>query len=271
MRPGPENIQRIRKTALFLLLPIAFYLFTGCSADPARKEYEKAEELLSKGEYSDALERYYRISSSFQGSPYGAKSQYRIAFIYNNHFNDKKRAVAAYYAVYYIYPKSPEAVLAGKDLAKIYSDAGDHVRALEQYQRLMKQRPEESAEFKRKIALEYLYMGDFRQSRIEFNELLKSAAGKDSVAEVRFQIANTYYLEGDTEKAIYGYDEVISGFPETPAAKEAAFNKAKAFEETGHSVEALGILRSIRPDYPNKGAIDLKIEAIEKRLKEVTE
>ena len=223
---------------------------------------------MSQGNYIDALKRYYYITDNFPASEYAPKSQYKIGLIFNNYFHDRKRAVDAFRAVFFVYPDSPEAALAKKDLARIYSDYGNHQKALAEYQWLLKQGTSlDAPEYKFLIAMEYAKMNDFRQARIELDGLIKTTGNMDMIAEAKIETANTYYLEGDVKTAMEGYDEIIEKFPDNKAAVDARFNKARALEETGRLAEALEMLKKLMPDYPYKAVIILKIQSIEQRLK----
>ncbi|MBI5887790.1 MAG: tetratricopeptide repeat protein [Deltaproteobacteria bacterium] len=258
-----------KRPVLFITFLICLCLFAGCAKDPAAKDYDRAEELLSQGEYVEALKRYYTITNDFPGSEYAPKSQYKIGIIFNNYFHDRKRAISAFRAVFFVYPNSPEALLAKKELAGIYSNFGDHRKALAEYQWLLKQSTSlDAPEYKFLIAMEYVKMNDFRQARIELDDIIKTTGSMDMIAEAKIEAANTYYLEGDVKTAMEGYDEIIEKFPDHKAAIDAKFNKARALEETGRLAEAQGVLKKLLPDYPYKPVIILKLQSIEQRLKE---
>ncbi|MBI5344071.1 MAG: tetratricopeptide repeat protein [Deltaproteobacteria bacterium] len=253
--------------ACILLLIAASFLFA-CSSDPARERFDKAEGLLSDGRHAEALAEYTYVVNNFQGSPDAPRSQYRIAFIYENFLTDKKRARDAYFTLSHVYPNSAEALLAGKSLAKMHSDDGEHEKAIAEYQKLIGQRPEERDRLKYLIAMEYMKTGDLKQARIELTELLKAASDKEAAAEAGFQIANTYYLEGDTKNALDAYDAAASKYPDSRMAIEARLSKAKALEDAGRLDEAIEILRSLQAKHPDKEVIGAKIEWIENRVKE---
>lgn len=260
---------RAFKLALSCLAVLAVVtLLHGCSSDPALKDFEKAEELLSSGDYAGALKKYSYIAGNFQASPSAPKSRYKIAFIYGTAVRDAGRAIEAYNTLLFLYPQSAEVVSARKDLAKLYSEIGEYSKSLAQEQWLYKKGYLSDAQFKYQLAMHYVRINDFQQARIEFEALVKSASDKEVLQDAFFQHANTYFLEGDSKKAIEAYDDVLARYPKHKAALEMKFNKAKALEESGRPAEALELLFGIRAEHPNKEAVESSIQSIRERLSE---
>ncbi len=169
-----------------------------------------------------------------------------------------------------VYPKAKEAYMARKDLAAIYSAAGDHTKAVEQYQWILDSRiePLKAEDYRYTIALEYFKMNDLAQAGTELKELLATAEKKDIIAKALLLQGDTFYITGKTNEAIQTFKKIISKLPEDPAAVKAAFNLAKALEDTDKEDEALAILNSLRDTYPNKDVLERTIKGIKTRKKE---
>ena len=231
--------------------------------------YDAAEKSLSEGGYREALEGYGRVIEEFPGSSFAAKSQYRIAGIYDRHLGGTDRALEAYSEVRYMYPDTPEARLASAAMAGIYSRGGDHRKAVEEYQLLLDGPAPERLAYRRLIAAEYVMMNDFRQARIEYEELAASEGlPAELVPEILYQIASTYYISGQAIEAARRFDEIIRKYPEADIVMEARLGKGNALAEAGRTGEALDILRSLEREYPNKEALKTRIEWLERTLKE---
>lgn len=255
--------------AAFAVLLALHLLLSGCSSYRAEPSFEAAEMSLSEGRYQEAIEGYNRVISDFPGSSAAAKSQYRIASIYNRHLKDREKAMEAYSALRYMYPASPEARLATADMAGIYSREGDHKKAVEEFQTLLDGTPAERLKYRRLIAAEYMKMNDLRQALIEYDEL---AASEDLPPElmprILFQIASTYYIGGQAEEAARRFDDIIRRYPEADVAIEARLGKGNALAEAGHLPEAIEVLKGLEGEYPNGQALRTRIEWLEKRLRE---
>lgn len=253
---------------LTILISVAFTALSGCGPDKAKEHFDAAEKFFGEGNYTGAVGEYSRVVSEYQGSPYAPKSQYRIAVLYDRHLSDRKRAMDAYSTLLFLFPESPEAWLSREDMAGIYSRAGEHLKAIEEYEKLAKANPDESGRIKYLIAIEYFKMNDFRQSRIELMGLLEGDPDPELVRKARHQIAYTYYVEGDTEKAIKAFDSIINDDPVSPMAAEALLGKAKALEEADRLAEALELLEGLIDVYPNKEVVETRINWVKKRIKE---
>lgn len=266
-----------------VLLPVLLLLITllaGCTTNEAKSTYEEGTELLSNGEYTGAMAKFDTVARNHQSSPYAPKSQYMLATIYSRNLGETEKAKEAYFALYYNYPKSPEALEARKDLAAIYSSTGEHDKAVVEYQWVLDKSPDERYYYRYLIGMEYLMMNELEQARVEFNDLLAlstepeadgstpMAIGADLKANVYYQVASTYYLEGDNAAAIEAYDDFIERFTGHALVVEAGLNKAKSLEASARLDEALSILKGIEDDYPNKEAITTYIRWIEKRIRQ---
>lgn len=254
--PGP-----LARFYIFLLAASLF--LQACSSDPAKGIFEKAEDQLAKGDYKAALENYGKIIGKHLGSPFAPKSQFRIGNISEKYLFDSKRALQDYTYLCYIFPDSAEAIDARLEMGRIYSVLGESPKAIEQYQAALEKRPAQRDSIQYLIAMEYFKMNDFRQARIEFEELLERTgqfSGKRP--EILFQIANTFYVEGDPAQAVESFDRLLEEFPLHRLSLEAKLNKARALGEMGKNAQALSILKELEAVYPNKEALKASVGSI---------
>lgn len=258
---------------------LAFCLLAGCGRDTARARFEAAEVLLGNGEFERAIEEYRYVVDTFGATAYGPGSLYKIAIIYNRHMQDRPSSVEAYYTLYNIYPESAEAVLAREDMALIYSEAGNHSKAVGEYQWVLERSPGKEDHYRYLIAMEYLKMNDFRQTRLELRDLLDSLEAQDPlpapstpghelIVKTHFQMANTYYLEGRNQAAFKAYGELAERFPDHTLSLEARLNKVHILVEDGRFETALESLDALAGEYPNTETISSMIKLTRKRLRE---
>lgn len=260
----PSKDLPIRRSAVAAALLVLLFLPACSSRDQARAVFEAAQERLADGDYAGALSKYSEVVSRHQSSAYGPKSQYMIAYVQNRRFNDRQKAIESYSTLIYIYPESPEAMRARVDLAELYSSANDHRKAIEEYGAILRSGPPDAGRYVYAMAMEYVKMNDLRQARVELKGLLVSS-GPGPVPQIKFDIADTYYIEGNLMEALSWYDAVISETPDGRLKTEARFGKARALEEAGRLNEALAVYRAIAGDYPNQEALRTRVEWIEKR------
>ncbi len=263
---------------VYPLLVLCLVLLMGCSRDNARVRFEAAEVALGNGEFERAIEEYRSIANTFGTTAYGPISLYKIASIYDRHLDDKPKAVEAYYTLYNIYPESAETVEAREAMAIIYSEAGNHAKAIDEYQWVLEKRPDREEHYRYLIAMEYLRINDFRQTRLELRDLLDSLNVPDPpqpggphyelMVKIYYQTANSYYLESRNTEAIKAYDELISKYPGHPLSLEARLNKAHILIEDEMFEPALEILDALAPEYPHTETIDSMIKLTRKRIRE---
>ncbi len=271
MTVNNENTARlsaIGRISLANILVALILLFAGCSTDPAEHVFEKAEKSLGTGSFEEALLQYSYVVNKHPESSYAPKSQYKIAYIHNKYLGERKKALAAYATLYYMYPGSAETADAREDLAQLYSDFKDHRKAIAHYQRLMAERPGDAQRFHFAVASEYMKMNDLAQARVEFTELLKVTGSPVLIPQIYFNMGGMSYVEGKTTEALDWYEKLLAKYPKDPFAIEAKFYKARVFNETGRREEALAVLREIEPQYRNKAAVTALREWIEAKLKD---
>ena len=264
-----QKINCLLSTAYCLLFVACCSLLTivtGCSDDPVRPLYEKAEENFSNMAYLKAIDNYNEIVNGYPESSYAPASQYKIGLINSLYLKDYRKAMNAYTTLILLYPKSKEIVLAKQDMAEIFIKRGDYRKAIGEYQWLVKNTiGTERDDFQYQIAMTYLKLTDIKQARIELQEVVKSSPNSQIAPQVYYQIANTYYLEGDYSGAINAYERLISLYPSDPYATEARLWKAICIEETGNLDEAMELYTELEKSYPNPDAIRVRMDAIEER------
>lgn len=264
-------LKKIKIFILLLLLALPLSVLTGCGgADKANMSYMEAEELLGRGKFLLALDKYETVAREFEATPFAPKSLYKKALIYNRFLKDKRKAINSYYEVLSVYPKTDEAYSARLDLAAIYSAAGDHTKAVEQYQWILDshREPQKAEDYRYIIALEYFKMSDFEQAGAELKELLATAGKEDVIAKALLLRGETFYITGNITEASATFEEIISRLPESPVAIEARFNLAKTLEDSDKEDEALAVLESLRDSYPNKDVLERSIKGVKTRMKE---
>ncbi len=271
MSRGRKTGARLLYPAFVALVLAVFSLLTGCTrGGGAAGTYMEAEELLGRGKFLLAIEKYDSVARDFEATPFAPRSLYKKAMIYNRFLKDRKRAIEAYYKLLSVYPESNEAYSSRRDLAAIYSAMGDHTKAVEQFQWILDsgREPSKEEDYRYTIALEYFRMNDFEQAGAELKELLSMATRKEIIAEALLLQGDTFYITGDLAGAMKTYEEINSRFSGESPATRARFNLAKALEETDREDEALVILEELKGTYPNKDALERTIKGIEARKRE---
>lgn len=252
-----------------VVLAASVIFLPGCTEKGEEEAFMKAEKSLSEGNYPEALSGYRRFVENYPESRLAPQGQYRIGQIYRRHTGDVKMAMDAYAMLFYLYPDAPQVYLAREDMAEVYSSIDEPRKSIAQYAYLIENGPGENRDrYRYRMALEYVKLNDFRQARIELEELLEDAPSTALAPDAHYNIALTYHLEGNLEEALEAYERVISSFPGHPLyKKEARLGKAAALEESGRINEAFLLLSELEREYPLSTAVRIKKESVHKRLK----
>jgi len=261
------NMRRGFTASLFFVL---IMLFAACSQDESRSVFEAGEKLRGEGRHEEAIDRYRFIVLHAGKSKYAPEALFRIGELSYFDLGDFDSAVDAFRRLLDRYSWSNRSAEAQKYLADIYMNKlEDYKQAIIEYQRAISyyNASIESESFQLEIAKAYFNLRDFEQQRVELALLLERYPDTELRAEVYFQTASSYFVQGMPDEALDEYRRIISEFPDTPIALEATFQTAVCLEEKERLKEAIGILEDIEGVYPNPGVIRMRIERIGKRLK----
>ena len=265
--------KRVFRIGIRVLSVLCAVFIFGCGPKGEEKIFFEAEQALIAGDYASAAEKFTNFVTDYPGSEFAAESQYRIGYIHSHHLRDANSAMDAYAILFRLYPKSPQVALAREDMAAIYSSAGEEKKAIGEYAWLMENGPSGKKDLYRyQIAMGYIAQNDFRQARIEFEEILKTISISSSPLkpQARLQIANTHYLEGNMTDAVKAYDGIMADYKGSSVYAEAKLAKASVLEETGMLKEALALLLELREEYPDKDVLGIKIDSTLERMRHGT-
>ena len=113
----------------------------------------------------------------------------------------------------------------------------------------------------------YQKLGDGRQARLEFTKLKEDFSKSPLVADADYHLVESIFMEGAMAQASQGYYRFVKKYPNHPLRVNAEFNLANCYEELGYFPEALQIYENLKGRYPNPEILQLKIEKIGARRK----
>ncbi len=98
--------------------------------------------------------------------------------------------------------------------------------------------------------------GDYEGSRKLFLEFLRLYPDAQYSDNARFWIGESYYFQGEYEKAILEYQKVIEEYPQGSRVPHALLKQALSFEKLGDKSSALLLLQRVTRDYPGTTAAE---------------
>jgi tol-pal system protein YbgF len=92
--------------------------------------------------------------------------------------------------------------------------------------------------------------GSFASARIAFEALLREHPQDPMAADAQFQLAETYHLEGNRDRAITEHEKVPQQWPSSPRAPQALFRAGVLAQEGGNNNRARDFFNRVVGRYP---------------------
>ncbi len=99
-------------------------------------------------------------------------------------------------------------------------------------------------------AMSYSALCKYEDKINTLNTLLKNYPGSDLAPSASFEIASTYLLNDDNEKALAAYQSFLANYPRSAYAKEALLKTGIIYYNTKRETEALATLDQVLKNYP---------------------
>lgn len=266
---SPRPRRRLRCLLLVLLLSAslaALYWANRHELDLYR--YRQAESLARQGDYSGAVEKLDRLSSSASSQQDLVPQALLLAGqILEFNLQQYQRALLFYLRLVRDYPQSEQAITAQRQAATIYKQhLRDYSSALTLLQRLVDVHVPDADHIHYQVADCYFLLENYEQARIEFESLLKTYPESTLLPEVQYRIGMAYLLDGQPSKARAAFAEELRRWPESPFAVEAGFALAGVYERQDQLRKALDELRKLKGRYPNAGILNHRINQVKERM-----
>jgi len=244
---------------------------SSCSNRAAHRRYDEAQKLFDAGDYLGAVHGFEMVTVDYPDSEVADHALYMTGQIYALYFHQYDRASNAYQRLVQSYPRSPDAPAAQLARAEIFHyKSEDFGRALQEYQRLLSLFPDfpHPDRIHYRMSRCFLELKNFLQYRAELEFILKNYPHSEWADDAALSLAESYYLQGQTEIALQKYRQFLRDYPQSQLAIQARFGVAKSLEESLRLEEAIQAYKELLPDYPNKSLIQDRLAAVEKRFQE---
>ena len=109
-------------------------------------------------------------------------------------------------------------------------------------------------------------LGDYDQSRAEYELLLERYPESQLKPRALAGIANAWYVTGHFGQAVKLYRQAQQESRDPALAAEAGFGVATSLEEAGDIAGALAQFESVREAYPNPGLVGQRIARARERI-----
>ena len=250
----------------FLLIVIS----TSCSRESAEILYKTGQDLWSKGETKKSLDSFLNIIEKYPTSDLHDEALFKAGELYYLSYSDFSNAIKSFRKVLLV--KSARVKLkfqAQSYIAEIYENSlNDYDQAIIEYQRLINNFENwiSPGEGQFKIATCYFKKSDYKQAIVEYEILIERFPVSPLVEEAIYQIGTSNFILGECSEAVKSYNRFEEKFPDSRFMPEIKFEIGSCYEEEGNLLESLTMFRELKGNYSNKKLLEMKINAIEKRL-----
>ena len=239
----------------FILAGVFCLGITGCLSS-TEIDMRRARDLLNQKKPIEAAALYERTAEREGNSPASALAANEAAKIYQYDLKKPEAAIKNYRLVI---ARSTDVNLRRESQVKmaglLFYDVQDFGKAIVEYSKLLDLSHSlvEEIEWRSRIAKAYYYQGNYFQSGIEVDRMLKLAEGVDREAVYQGYLlkANIYVGARDHELASKVLDAMMSQFPERSRRDSVPLMLAVAYEEQRNFAKAIEVLKKVR-DYDSK-------------------
>lgn len=113
-----------------------------------------------------------------------------------------------------------------------------------------------------KLALDTLKSGEVGKSRDMFNAFIEQFPSHKLIANARYWVGESYYLEKNYEQAIVEFQNVIKEFPGKEKTSAAMLKQALSFRELGDVKSAKFLLKELIDKFPKSEEVPTAKEAL---------
>ncbi len=240
--------------------------FLGCSFSTEELYFEKATNAEKEEKYDLALNYFLKTIEVKPESNLALQAAQRGAFVARSFTEDYGALLKFLRAILLRSNEIDTRIGAQAEIGDIYFEKlANYPKAIEEYSRLLtvKMSSPQKLDFRLKIAKAYYFMGQFKQSEFEINELEKIGIPETKKFEVELMKGNIYTGLKKFDSAIKVFQNLISNFPEKSKEEKVRMNMVVCFEEKKEFDSAISTLQKVALENPDeKDFIDLKIERL---------
>ena len=245
-------------------------LSAGCAERKQEKLLDAAEAKLTEEKYSEATELLRKVISLNPESKLGIKSMYKLGHTLETYGRDYAGAIFNY----------QEAIRLSRDPVSVYEiqkrvanlffeQAKDTDKAIAAYKKLMTFNPKslETDFFQFRTAEAFFRQNNFDQARLEYQLLIERFPKSQYIEKSRFEIGNTYYMEGRYDIAVESFKQVGRYHNQGEYTVEAEFLIAQCLEQTNKLRAALQAYEGVKGRYSNPRIVQFRMEQLKGRIK----
>jgi TolA-binding protein len=257
------------KIVIGLLLGL---LLAGCDAfdKTATNEYQEATKRWTAGDYHNAVRMYFAVARDHPYSPHADNALYWAGVTQFLYLGESENALATLQLVLKKYPHRDMAPSAQFYIAQIY-DLGysNYDRAIVEYRKAADYNTDREVREKSLYALadNLFRTGKIAEARETWLREIDEFPRGPQAELAYFRLGTTAFSTGKLDEAELYYRKALERNKDPDLMIKIKFALADCLEARDNLGEALKLYREIEPVYANRDAIQIKIRALETRIK----
>ena len=244
---------------------------SACSNNGGEQRVLKANNEWIKGRNHGAIEIFKSVLKKYPSGGPAQESLFRLGEIYHFSLNNSAQAISYFQEVMELDKKGSFSFDAQKYIAEIMEFTfKDYDQAIIEYQNLINQfdQPQMDSGHQYRIASIYFKQQNYEQALAEFEILLENYPKSNWAEKTQFKILEVLYTLDRCPDVQSHYDKFLANYSESAYRNEMTFVVASCLENEGMLQEAFELFQSLQGNYTYPPLLKMKVEAIEKRIKQ---
>lgn len=252
----------------FLISLLFLLLLISCDfSSRLQKEIISAQTLITKQNYSKAIEKYESIIKLNPPNPVKLKIYYQLGELYAVHMGQFKKAMKYFKELIEISDNPLWQIKAQERMAEInFTYIKDYFSAGASYKKLYNYQPalDKQDFYYYRLGLCYLHVNQADNALKIFNKIAMKNDNPYSGKSL-FQLGMSYFQKKDWENAIKFWKKYIILLPEKRETVQTRFMLANAYEMQEELKIAYDLYYSLLGDYPNAEVLKNRLKSLYNR------
>jgi tetratricopeptide (TPR) repeat protein len=262
----------MNRLAAGVVLLASAALLAGCWNDASRR-LSRAKDALYEKDPQRALKEYrlaidaLENDSSPEAQVLRARALRGAADVYYLELRDFPKATEMYRELIQMCPEAPETIEGRIQLADILGDRMHDVRGgINELTAALARNPPQGAELEYKVAKLYFQLGDYPQSELEAQNVIKKYETSGFVVDAMFLMGQALAMEGKRPEASRAFQELVERFPDSNMQPHAYFEMAKLSADSNDEEKAIELYVQALKRHPDPKLVQNNIARLRKRL-----
>ena len=259
----------MKKAVLVLLM--GMFLLGGCDIynRTPQNEFEAATRRWNEGDYQNAVRLYFALVKEHPSSTRADDALYWAGVTQFLYLGETEKALQTLRLLLKRYPQRDMAPAAQWYLAQIYElGYNDYKNAAVEYRKAAEY---SNAEVREKslysLADNLFRLGRRDEARDIWMLQVTEFPNRPHSRIAYYRLGTAAFAKGDLKNAEVFYRKTLENSTDEQLAIKAKFALAECFEASDNLAEAHKLYKEIQPLYSNPDAIQIKVKALEKRIR----